>query len=549
MAMIPDLMTTRPDDTFGKARFLTLPEAIQLSLNQRWHQYRERPIVGWLTNQEGHTPLPIYSADGNGHLMTVAVTRAGKGTSQIVPNLLSMTSSILVLDVKGENYKLTAGYRCKKLEQKIQRFSPFESQTDVFNPFVCLHVSPNPTGSEEEQEDISYFVSLICEPNPKANEPFWDHSAANFIEGLITYVATSKLNADVTNEAPEYVAIARERSMQEVNRLLHLGKKPFEALLRYMVKDKRPIIQQAGEGMVDMLGGDGRMGRSVLAIAREKLHVWSDYRVRRATYQPSRNSGDLEPGPNSIEFKDLRDPQGTTIYLCIPPDAITRYKPILRAMVGWAMRELRMNAKAEDKKRSVLFMLDEFPQLGYMQPIEAALLYLAGYGVRFWFFIQDISQLALHYPHSWQTFVANSSTQVFFGVNDLETARLISSRIGTTTVDNMVYSLNSQKSTGGGESHSSSSSSGSGPGGSTSSSTTGDSYSTSWSYSDGSGISWNPVARELLKPEEVLPLPYEVEIVFMRPHPPLLCHKIDYFLINQLRKSAEILPPHPISFD
>jgi type IV secretion system protein VirD4 len=546
-----DLLQKKSNDVFGKARFLYITEAYQLQLVDRFKNGRERLLIGWLTDREGNTPIPIYSHDAEGHQVTYAPTRAGKGTSQIVINLLSFTGSILVLDVKGENYKLTAGYRAKKLKQQVRRFSPFEKHTDHWNPFNVFRIDRNnPFGNADEQDDIDYFCDLIVEANPEAKEPFFENSARIFVIGLVTWVATvPTLNADKANASPEMRALVRERSMFEVCRLLNLSGKAFTALLRYMAQSERPSVQQAAESMIDMYSGDGRTGKSVLAVAREKLKVWNDYRIRRATYCQSSDAGNLEPAPNTIDFKSLRAQDGTTIYLCIPPDAMEKYKPVNRAMIGMAMRELRMNASAQEKKRSVVLMLDEFPQLGYMQPIEASLLYLAGYGVRFWFFIQDLAQLRRYYPNSWQTFMANSATQTYFGVNDLDTARLISERIGTTTVENVVHSLSSQQSHGRQESITFSDSTSDGPGGISTSNGTSRTTVKNWGYAQTGGLQFNQVGRELLKAEEVLTLPYEQQVIFMRPLPPVLAHKIDYFLIEELRKSAEIEPPHPISFD
>jgi type IV secretion system protein VirD4 len=546
-----NLLHKAPSDVFGKASFLKKHEAIQLKLPDRWKNGRERPLIGWLADREGNTPIPLYSYDAEGHLLTTAPTRAGKGTSQIISNLLSMSASILVLDVKGENYKLTAGYRANKLGQTISRFSPYEKHTDHWNPFNTFRMDrSDPMGNADEQEDIDYFCDLIVEANPNTNEPFFENNARIFVNGLITWVASvTTLNADITNNSPEIRSLVRERSMFEVCRLLNLSGKPFLSLLKYMAQSQRPPVQQAADGMQDIYSGEGKTGKCVLASAREKLKVWSDYRVRQATYRPSSEAGNMEPAPNTLDFKSLRLTQGTTIYLCIPPDAMNKYRPVNRAMIGMAMRELRMNANAEQKKQSVLFMLDEFPQLGYMQPIEASLLYLAGYSVRFWFFVQDLSQLRLHYPNSWGTFMANSATHCYFGVNDLDTAKQISERIGTTTVESVVNSLNAQKTDGGQESYSTNSSSGSGPGGSTSSSGSSTTTGTNWSYAQGAGIQFNPVGRELLKPEELLTLPYEQQVIFMRPLPPVLCNKIDYFHIEELSKSAAIQAPHPVSFD
>ncbi|MDQ7079020.1 MAG: type IV secretory system conjugative DNA transfer family protein [Robiginitomaculum sp.] len=42
------------------------------------------------------------------HLLTVAPTRSGKGTTAIIPNLLTYEGSCLVIDPKGENALITA---------------------------------------------------------------------------------------------------------------------------------------------------------------------------------------------------------------------------------------------------------------------------------------------------------------------------------------------------------------------------------------------------------------------------------------------------------
>ncbi len=61
----------------------------------------------------------------NRHLMTVAGSRTGKGTSVIVPNLLVYPGSVLVLDPKGENATLTARRRAEGLGHDVYVIDPF----------------------------------------------------------------------------------------------------------------------------------------------------------------------------------------------------------------------------------------------------------------------------------------------------------------------------------------------------------------------------------------------------------------------------------------
>ena len=447
--------------TFGTARFIREDEVMNLRLIEHGTGKKLCPYVGTMVEYNNNinfnrflfarrpTSHPRFQEpelpDGNGHLLTIAPTRAGKGTGHIIPNLLTWIGSVLVIDIKGENYLRTAGFREKLLKQKVLRFAPFEEVSEIWNPILSIRAIPDtdPQGNEstpEEEEDARYLTNLLITPSGSSEASFWENSAKNFLEGLLLYVRTVHLqpdNPDINDSGNQYQV--HERSMHEVRRLLSLGKDDFDGLLDEMGKSKRTLIQQAGNNLKRLMTGHGKTGQSILAMALEQTAVWAYQRLHRVTYKPSATEDDLEPAPNDFSFSQMRDGD-TSIYLIIPPDHLTEYRAILRVMIGFAMRELRQSFaqyKKDPKNHDnppILFILDEFPQLAYMRPIEEALLYLAGYDVRLWFFVQDVSQLQLHYKNSWQTFFANTGTQCFFGVSDIETAKLVSERAGMTTI-------------------------------------------------------------------------------------------------------------------
>ena len=120
-----------------------------------------------------------------------------------------------------------------------------------------------------------------------------------------------------------------------------------------------------------------------------------------------------------------------SIYLVIPPHKLTSNNRFFRAFIGLALSAI--TASYYRPKNNVLFLLDEFAQLGRMHAIEDAISLVRGYGAVFWFTIQDLSQLKFAYKEKWQTFVANTSKQ-FFGTADYDTAKYISDMIGNKTV-------------------------------------------------------------------------------------------------------------------
>jgi hypothetical protein len=68
-------------------------------------------------------------------VIVTAPTRTGKITDVAIPILLTYGHSIVAMDLKGELYQLTSGWRAKQ-GQKIRVFAPYDEagRTHRFNP-------------------------------------------------------------------------------------------------------------------------------------------------------------------------------------------------------------------------------------------------------------------------------------------------------------------------------------------------------------------------------------------------------------------------------
>jgi type IV secretion system protein VirD4 len=102
----------RIQNPFGSENFLTESKASDLGLTAQGQKNKFCPYIGLIDNHnalfarkpyfEGLGEMigmvyPEKLPEGNGHLLTVVPTRAGKGTGQIIPNLLSWIGSVLVI--------------------------------------------------------------------------------------------------------------------------------------------------------------------------------------------------------------------------------------------------------------------------------------------------------------------------------------------------------------------------------------------------------------------------------------------------------------------
>lgn len=70
------------------------------------------------TDFDGETER-VISYKGDRHLIPSMITRDGKGTSQIIPNLLTLPNSMLVIDPKGENAMITTKARLEMVDGLI----------------------------------------------------------------------------------------------------------------------------------------------------------------------------------------------------------------------------------------------------------------------------------------------------------------------------------------------------------------------------------------------------------------------------------------------
>ena len=118
------------------------------------------------------------------HILVAAPTRTGKGVSLIIPTLIdSWNESVFVLDIKGENYQLTSGFRKERFNNKIIRLAPMSTESCKYNPMNEIDVAYE--GGLKESEQIDSIATLLSQSEKP--DPFWDENGSIFIQGLMTF--------------------------------------------------------------------------------------------------------------------------------------------------------------------------------------------------------------------------------------------------------------------------------------------------------------------------------------------------------------------------
>lgn len=556
----PNQATINPfsPTTHGSAKFADAIEVINSMLNNPGTRRTLAPIIGFIYDQNliqisifGRSPSSDHSLQTSNHLLTVAKTQSGKSSSQLITNLLSYEGSVLVNDPKTELYRSTSGYRARTLNHVVFRFAPEEFEdSNVWNPLSSIRTDLNApydkmTESQKanEQDDASFLAEMLITPSGNPEDRFWELLAMSILAGILLYVATVEISENDPSETSTESGTAgydeedseeiklldqvkvRERSMYQVVMLLFSEPKAFQKLLEQMLQSTRPLIQQSAAHFKRLEKGEGKIAQSVFAMFVAQMNIWTSPRIRRVTYKQPHKPSQYNP-PHSIvndfEFSELAT-LSTTIYINFESD-LSHSHSVLRVLFGTAMRQLKQQNRplacnpADHDQPPVLFLLDEFATLGYMRPIEDALTYIAGYNVRFWFFVQDICQLKQHYPKSWSTFFSNTGTQCFYGINEIETAKLISEMLGYATVEN--YSFNN---------------------GMTTVPVTW--YASSIASNNQSSTQAN-VSRSLMTPDEVQRASKDHMLILTHGMRPILGFFIKYYLRPELKERSEIPPQH-----
>lgn len=334
----------------------------------------------------------------NRHMLTCAGSRAGKGVSAIIPTLLSYQGNVLVLDIKGENARITAPWR-----------STF-SQVHVLDPFGITNLPDDFTaaynpldGIQRTLEEIALVTDGLVVPSSE-KDTHWDESAANLLGGIIAHFLEEAANNPARQGA----------SLPVVYDLLKQNRDTVVSTLResysYLAKDAAVEFGDKGEGE----------SSSVLSNARKHMR-WCASRDMRPTL-----------GHSNFALTDLQAAP-VSIYLCLPASHLDTHKRWFRVFLNLAMHAMSQARPAG--QLPALFILDEFPILGHMRQIEGAAGLMAGYGLKLWTIIQDIGQLQSLYKERWQTFLGNAGVLQFFGNTDTGTCEYVSKLLGETTLE------------------------------------------------------------------------------------------------------------------
>lgn len=378
--------------------------------------------------------------DGNEHVCVIAPTGSGKGVGLVVPTLLSWPGSVFVLDIKGENYAITAGWRKLCANNVVLCFDPANPIGSCgWNALEEIRVR-----TDYQISDAQNIALMVIDDDGKGIQGNHFRSAAyELLVGLFLHALyksgevgrvpglpdCAEMLAGVGDFAalpPEFDDLDDEESERAIRVAL------FDEMRSVNLNDQNPVVQSAqrkirATGQRFRSTPERELG-SIVSTAHTALALYTDTNVSKNTSR------------SDFKISDLMDyDRPMSLYFITTPNDLVRMRPLARLLLTRIVASLagRMEFEAGRSKtmhkHRLLMMLDEFPALGRLDIFESALAYIRGYGIKAYIITQDIQQLYKAYTN-YESIISNCHVRIAYAPNKQETAEWLSKMTGQTTV-------------------------------------------------------------------------------------------------------------------
>lgn len=350
---------------------------------------------------------------GQQSVILAAPTRSGKGVGIVIPNLLDYQESMVVLDIKQENFDLTSGWRAGQ-GQAVFLFNPFaeDRRTHRWNPLT--YVSKDPALRVSDLMSISAMLY----PDGADDQKFWVSQARNAFMAFSLYLF-ERHDHDARSGFPA----DRSPTLGAVYRLSSGDGTAFGTYL-HSLSQQHFLSGNARSAFANLLSQADETFASILGTFKEPLNAWINPVLDAAT------SGD------DFLLTDLRRKR-MTIYIGIQPSKLAESRLILNLffsqVINLNTRELPQGNP--QLRHQCLLLMDEFTSIGKIDVLASAVAFMAGYNLRLLPIVQSMAQLDATYGREVsRTIITNHALQVIYAPRDQQDASDYSEMLGYTTI-------------------------------------------------------------------------------------------------------------------
>jgi type IV secretion system protein VirD4 len=356
----------------------------------------------------------LVCLSGQQFVILAAPTRSGKGVGVVIPNLLQYQESVVVLDIKQENFDLTSGWRASQ-GQQVFLFNPFaeDRRTHRWNPLS--YVSDDPAF---RVSDLMSIAAMLY-PDGSDDQKFWVSQARNAFMAFALYLFENW-------DDERNIGFPGGLGTPTLGAVYRLSSGDGSDMKKYLksLSERHFLSSNARSAFSNMLSQAEETFASILGTLKEPLNAWINPVLDAAT------------SDNDFLLTDLRKKK-MTIYIGIQPNKLAESRLIINLFFS---QIINLNTKELPKsnpalKYQCLLLMDEFTAIGKVDIIASAVSYMAGYNVRLLPIIQSMAQLDATYGKDVsRTIITNHALQILYAPREQQDANDYSEMLGYTTI-------------------------------------------------------------------------------------------------------------------
>lgn len=415
------------------------------------------------------------------HTLVVASAGSGKTVDDVIMQLGIVDMPMVITDMKGELYWVTARWRERRFGHKIVVINP---PAGAYHPGasynVCDLVIEALAHNPQDGLTDAWGIATQLHPDPAKPDAnaFFRHGARQIVS--FTIVATAIIS-------------------------------PAECCLPLVQKivTDTPVLLQLCEEMKDhpALHGDvAAIAQSLLSAYQNTPKLFGDFQTGAVQalsgFAPSGRLAAMS-STSTFRFRDLKILGKHSIYIVFDMTRMHQFKKFV-SLLNWAnMIELQRSSHP----RRVLVMMDEASNFPIAE-LPNYLTALRGYGISVYMVFQELEEIKRVYgDHALATLLGQSDMIKAFGIKSQATAEHISKLCGATTVETGGFGLGR-------------------------------------SEADTASQSRAFAGRPLLTPDQIRLLEADEQLVFLKNLPVLRCRRVGYHQVEPLRSGLAPNPMH-----
>jgi len=351
---------------------------------------------------------PKYARNKN----TLVVGGSGSGKTRffIKPNILQMTTSLVVTDPKGTvvnevgNALLKGGYR-----MKIFNTINFKKSMH-YNPFVYVH---------DEKDILKLVTTLIANTKGegKSGDEFWEKAEKLLYSALIGYI-----HYEAPEEEQNFATLLEMINAMEVREDDEEFKNPVDLMFEELAErdpDHFAVRQYAKYKL-----SAGKTAKSILVSCGARLAPFDIKELREITAY------------DELELDTLGDRKTALFLIMSDTDSTFNF---LISMVYTQLFNL-LCEKADDVYGGrlpvhVRCLIDEAANIGQIPNLEKLMATIRSREISAALVLQAKSQLKAIYKDNADTITGNCDSQIFLGGSEQTTLKELNTVLGKETID------------------------------------------------------------------------------------------------------------------